>query len=33
MGGEPLTPGLKADALKVKEQILDIMTRGASVEF
>jgi len=32
-GGEPLPPELKAEALKVKEQILDIMDRGAAGEF
>ena len=32
-GGEPLPPDLKAEALKVKEQILDIMNRGAAGEF
>jgi len=32
-GGEELPPALKAEALKVKEQILDIMNRGAKGEF
>jgi uncharacterized protein (DUF302 family) len=32
-GGETLPPELKAEALKVKEQILDIMNRGAAGEF
>jgi uncharacterized protein (DUF302 family) len=32
-GGEPLPPELKAEALQVKEQILDIMNRGAAGEF
>ncbi len=32
-GGEPLPPALKAEALKVKDQILDIMNRGAAGEF
>jgi uncharacterized protein (DUF302 family) len=32
-GGEPLPPDLKQEALKVKEQILDIMHRGATGEF
>lgn len=32
-GGKPLPPELKAEALKVKEYILDIMKRGASGEF
>jgi hypothetical protein len=32
-GGEPLPPDLKAEAMKVKEQILDIMNWGAAGEF
>jgi uncharacterized protein (DUF302 family) len=32
-GGRPLPPELKAEALKVREQILTIMNRGASGEF
>jgi uncharacterized protein (DUF302 family) len=32
-GGEPLPPELKAEAIKVKEYILDIMNRGASGDF
>jgi uncharacterized protein (DUF302 family) len=32
-GGEPLPPVLKAEAIKVKEIILDIMRRGAEGEF
>ena len=32
-GGRPLPPGLKQEALKVKEIITDIMKRGASGEF
>lgn len=32
-GGRPLPPDLKAEALKVREVILDIMERGASGEF
>ena len=32
-GGESLPPELKAEALQVKEQILDIMKRGAAGEF
>ena len=32
-GGKPLPADLKAEALQVKEQILDIMNRGASGEF
>ncbi len=32
-GGRPLPPELKAEALKVREVILDIMERGASGEF
>lgn len=32
-GGRPLPPELKAEALKVKEQILAIMKRGVSGEF
>lgn len=32
-GGEPLPPELKAEAIKVKEYILDIMNRGATGAF
>ncbi len=32
-GGSPLPPDLKKEALLVKDQILDIMNRGASGEF
>jgi uncharacterized protein (DUF302 family) len=32
-GGEPLPPVLKAEAIKVKEILLDIMRRGAEGEF
>lgn len=32
-GGKPLPPALKAEAIRVKETILEIMNRGASGEF
>jgi hypothetical protein len=32
-GGEPLPPDLKAEAMKVKEQILDMINRCAGGEF
>lgn len=32
-GGEPLPPELKAEAMKVKEIIIEIMNRGAAGEF